>query len=160
MAQLLSYDIVTPLLRLLGWPWWEHMMRKLNSTSSTKILVPIRPLPDDLAEASRLKRVITARRARQHFFAASLLAEPSWGMLLEAYLAFVEQRRISVSALCSAAEVPPTTGLRWLTLLEQEKMLIRIPDSFDRRRVWIELSPRGTSAMKRYFQSISNALPL
>jgi DNA-binding MarR family transcriptional regulator len=79
-------------------------------------------------------------------------------MLLQTYLAFVEQRRIAVSALCDAAAVPSTTGLRWVTALEQEKMLVRIADPLDRRRVWVELSPRGISAMKRYFESIGDAL--
>jgi DNA-binding MarR family transcriptional regulator len=81
-------------------------------------------------------------------------------MLLEAYLAFVEQRRISVSSLCDAAAVPPTTGLRWVNKLEEEQMVVRVPDRLDARRIWIELSPRGVSAMSRYFEAIANALPV
>jgi DNA-binding MarR family transcriptional regulator len=135
-------------------------MRKLKARSGSESVHPLRLLGGDLVEASRLKRVITARQARHHFFAESLLTEPSWGMLLQAYLAFVEQRHISVSALCDAAAVPTTTGLRWVAALEQENMLIRTPDPLDRRRVWVGLSPRGISAMKRYFESIGNALPI
>jgi DNA-binding MarR family transcriptional regulator len=118
-----------------------------------------RPLSDELVLAL-LKRIITARRARRHFFHPSLLAQPSWEMLLEAYLAFLEQREISVSALSDAAAVPSTTGLRWVSKLEDEHMLVRKSDPLDKRRVWIELSPRGISAMTRYFESIANALPV
>jgi DNA-binding MarR family transcriptional regulator len=122
--------------------------------------LPFRPLSDELVLAARLRRVITARQARRHFFHPSLLAQPSWEMLLEAYLAFLEEREISVSALSDAAAVPATTGLRWVSKLEDEQMLVRKSDPLDNRRVWIELSPRGVSAMTRYFESIANALPI
>ena len=81
-------------------------------------------------------------------------------MLLEAYYALLEQRRISVSNLCDAADVSRSTCLRWIKTLQEERMLVRKTDPHDRRTTWVELSPRGESAMRRYFEAIANALPI
>ena len=113
---------------------------------------------DHVRVEQRIKRVLEARRARDQFLPVSLFSDPAWDMLLEAYLAFLEQRRISVSALCHASRAPSTTGLRWLHKLEDEKLVHRTSDPFDARRSWVELSPGGVSAMAAYFDTVGAAL--
>ncbi len=87
-------------------------------------------------------------------FAPELFADPAWDMLLELYALHLEQRRVSVSSLCIAAYVPPTTALRWVAKLEEEGLASRTEDATDGRRTWIELSEEGIERMQRYFETL------
>lgn len=103
----------------------------------------------------RLVRAIqAARRRRDALFAPELFADPAWDMLLELYALHLEQKRVSVSSLCIAAYVPPTTALRWVAKLEEERLATRIEDPTDGRRTWIELSAGGIERMERYFEML------
>jgi DNA-binding MarR family transcriptional regulator len=109
-------------------------------------------LTEDRAEtARRIRSVLKARRQRANFFRADLFADPAWDMLLELYATLLCDRRICVSDLCEASDVPPTTALRWISKLETEGLLIRRGDPFDGRRVWVELSGGGLRAMDAYW---------
>jgi hypothetical protein len=135
-------------------------MRKI--TGAKPVDENVLPFPrslDQVSLAKRLKQLITARRTRERFLPPELFADPAWDMLLEAYLARLEQRRISVSGLGFAARVPPTTAIRWVRKLEDEALFVRVPDPFDQRRFWIELSPDGTSLMTRYLRAVSDVVP-
>ena len=66
----------------------------------------------------------------------------------------MRQRRVTVSSLCIAAAVPSTTALRWLKTLVDRGLLIRRADPTDLRRVYIELSPATSIALRRYFAQL------
>jgi len=107
------------------------------------------------------RRMIAARAARRTFFSPDLFADPAWDILLELYVLRYEQQRISVSSLCIAAAVPPTTALRWIDKLHSENMIQRIRDPLDGRRVWVEISERAFETMDDYFVSLSdNGIPI
>jgi DNA-binding MarR family transcriptional regulator len=59
---------------------------------------------------------------------------------------------MSVSNVCDASAVPPTTALRWIGTLESEGLIVKKSDPLDGRRVFVRLSPKGVSAMEAYFQ--------
>lgn len=111
------------------------------------------------AMPERLVRAVqAARRRRDALFPAELFADPAWDMLLELYALHLEQKRVSVSSLCIAAYVPPTTALRWVAKLEEERLATRTEDPTDGRRTWIQLSAVGIERMKRYFEMLPLAL--
>ena len=58
---------------------------------------------------------------------------------------------MSVSSLCFAAAVPPTTALRWITAMMDIGMLVRRQDLADARRLFIELSADKLAKMHDYF---------
>ncbi|MET0270518.1 MAG: winged helix DNA-binding protein, partial [Sphingomonas sp.] len=62
----------------------------------------------------------------------------------------LERRQVAVSSLCIAAAVPPTTALRWIKLLTEQGLLIRIADPTDGRRVFIELADQAADGMMNY----------
>ena len=98
-----------------------------------------------------------ARRMRAQFFADELFADPAWDMLLDLYAAQLEDRRVSVSSLCIAAAVPPTTALRWIGTLHDAGLFERRADPSDRRRVYVALSTKGLRAMREYVTAIRRA---
>jgi DNA-binding MarR family transcriptional regulator len=78
-------------------------------------------------------------------------------MMLELFHAELTHRRVPVSNLCSAAAVPATTALRWLKMLVEKHVLVRRDDPLDGRRVYVELEPQASDALKRYFGVIADA---
>ncbi|MBO9622088.1 MAG: winged helix DNA-binding protein [Sphingomonas sp.] len=97
--------------------------------------------------AAELRAVLRARRMRAQFFDGELFADPAWDMLLDLFAADIERRRVSVSSLCIAAAVPPTTALRWIGTLHDAGLFERQPDPADRRRAYIALSAKGLEGM-------------
>ncbi|MFX4925881.1 hypothetical protein ABTC31_20055, partial [Acinetobacter baumannii] len=87
----------------------------------------------DGATAAEVRRIIRGRRLRDQFLGDGLFEDPAWDILLDLYAAHLEGTQVSVSSLCIAASVPPTTALRWIGRMSDLGMLERRPDPFDRR---------------------------
>ena len=98
--------------------------------------------------------LINARRHRTRFLPQELFAEPAWDILLDLLRAEIVQERISVSSLCIAAGVPTTTALRYIKSMAEQGVIVRRSDPFDGRRVFVELSPNVSAALRRYFADI------
>lgn len=101
--------------------------------------------------AADIRQIIRLRRQRDHFFVGGLFEDPAWDMLLDLYAAHLERGRVSVSSLCIAAAVAPTTALRWISRMTDAGLFEREADPFDRRRAFLELSPTARQAMTDYF---------
>lgn len=111
------------------------------------------PDPDPRA----VRATIRARRLRDQHFPSELFADPAWDMLLDLYAARLEGRRVSVSSLCIAAAVPPTTALRWIGTMHDANLFGREPDPTDKRRAHITLTERAAAAMRGYFAAAGRA---
>lgn len=101
-----------------------------------------------------IRHLIRIRRVRNQFFNGELFADPAWDMLLDLMAAKLEQKRVAVSSLCIAADVPATTALRWIKTMADNGLFRRIADPTDGRRIFIELSETAFSAMKEYFRAV------
>ena len=104
--------------------------------------------------AETVDRVIRARRMRANYFSEELFADPAWDMLLDLLRAEIAQFRVPVSSLCIAAAVPATTALRWLKTMVAEGLFVRHADPHDGRRVFVELAPTASEALRRYFAKV------
>ena len=104
-----------------------------------------------------IRKVIRARRLRARYFREELFADPAWDMLLDLLQAEIAHLRVPVSSLCIAAAVPPTTALRWLKTLVKEGLFLRRADPHDGRRVFVELAPKTSEALHRYFAEVGQA---
>ena len=94
-------------------------------------------------------------------FFEGLLADPAWDILLDLLRAQLENEQVSVTSLCIAAAVPPTTGLRWIKLLEETGLIERRPDERDRRRSFLAISEDGRDRMLAFYGALKQAgLPL
>ena len=105
--------------------------------------------------AADLRRAIRARRLRDQYFGTGLFEEPAWDMLLDLYAAELEGQRVSVSSLCIAAAVAPTTALRWITRMIEAGLFARAPDPIDRRRAYMMLTPAARGGMQAYAQGLA-----
>jgi hypothetical protein len=113
---------------------------------------PARPPQRYLAVA---RKTYSLRRKRAMIFGnPKLFGEPAWDILLDLYIAYAEGKSVSVTSACIGSAAPPTTGLRWLGMLADEGLVLRENDPEDNRRVLVRLTPRGISAMERFFEAV------
>jgi hypothetical protein len=116
------------------------------------------PAPDDVeTDPGEVRRAIRARRLRDQFFGSGLFEDPAWDMLLDLFAAELEGVQVSVSSLCIAASVAPTTALRWIGKMVDAGLFVREPDPFDRRRAFMTLTPRTSQEMRRYMSASKRA---
>ena len=116
--------------------------------SSLRMIRLTRP---SLPDPRLVRRIIRQRNLRSRFFHPDLFADPAWDMLLDLCAARAEHSRVSVTSLCIASGVPPTTALRWIAQMVEMGLLHRTEDDTDRRRAFITLSDSAADAMARYF---------
>ena len=102
-------------------------------------------------DGEKVRAVIRARRLRSRYFSEDIFADPAWDMLLDLLQAEIAQHRVPVSSLCIAAAVPATTALRWIRTMTEADLFRRRADPHDGRRIFVELSPTASMAMRQYF---------
>ncbi|MEP3225666.1 MAG: hypothetical protein ABJO01_06805 [Parasphingorhabdus sp.] len=101
-----------------------------------------------------IRKLIEARRMRHHYFEAALFSDPAWDMMLDLMAARLEERKVAVSSLCIAANVPPTTALRWIKTMTDQGIFLRKADEEDGRRIFIALNEDASLGMHRYFTAV------
>lgn len=127
-----------------------------SSQAGDRLVAPVRPaLPD----AQLVRQIIRHRQARARFFDGELFADPAWDILLDLTAARSEHTRVSVTSLCIASGVPPTTALRWIGQMTDAGLLRRVEDTSDRRRAFIALTDSAADAMARYFAQVGAKAP-
>ena len=110
-----------------------------------------------LPDPRLVRRIIRQRQLRARFFDGELFADPAWDMLLDLTAARAEHTRVSVTSLCIASGVPPTTALRWIGQMGEAGLFERVEDEADRRRAFIALTDKAADAMARFFAELGNA---
>ena len=107
---------------------------------------------EDEPLAVQVRALLRARRLREQVIGEDIFADPAWDILLDLLAARLEGNRVSVSSLCIAAVVPPTTALRWIRQLTDRGLLRRQADPKDGRRIFIALSDEASDALLRWFR--------
>lgn len=143
--------IARALARLTGDEPGNGMVRSEKGLSP---LIPPAAGDATAIDPGQVRALIRARRLREQFFDREMLGEPGWDILLDLFAAEQEGLRVSVSSLCIAAAVPPTTALRWITGMTEAGMLRRHADPRDRRRAFITLAETASVAMRNYFVAL------
>ena len=140
-------------------------LRQLSRLSSgpaaiSAIVEPVQSSDLPEVSADTVRTVIRARRLRARYFAEDLFADPAWDMLLDLLQAEIAHLRVPVSSLCIAAAVPATTALRWLKTMVAQGLFVRRADPHDGRRVFVELAPDASRALRRYFAEVGKAVAI
>ncbi|WP_066558872.1 winged helix DNA-binding protein [Croceicoccus bisphenolivorans] len=140
----------------------EEDTRGVRSPGLSYMAAETGPLPDSgerhlrLPSAALVREIIRQRQLRSRFFEGDLFADPAWDILLDLTAAYIEGQQVSVSSLCIAACVPPTTALRWIGQMTESGLLDRVRDPADKRRAFVELSSKARDAMAAYFDRLDN----
>ena len=113
--------------------------------------------PNPGISAREIRQAIKSRRLRDQFFDRGLFEDPAWDMLLDLFAAELEDVAVSVSSLCIAAAVAPTTALRWIAKLTDAGLLERRPDPFDKRRAYMSLGEPARTGLNGYCAAVLNA---
>nr|WP_243848373.1 hypothetical protein [Sphingomonas insulae] len=103
------------------------------------------------------KQLLAQRMARFDHFPAELFHEPAWDMLLALFVAHEERRTMNVKTLVASAQAPVTTSQRWIDHLHKLKLIDRVIDPVDRRRMEISLSDSGYTAITAYLRRLGAA---
>ncbi len=90
----------------------------------------------------------SARNARDRALGADLFVNPAWDILLELFVDHLRGKRSAVTKVCLSSTAPLTTALRWVTALEAQRLVERVPDAQDRRRTFLLLTPEGIQGME------------
>ena len=105
----------------------------------------------------RLARwIYKARRRRESYFPPDLFGEPSWDMLLDLYAASAGGRDIGVTSLCLASNVPATTALRWVGILEERGLVEKRRAAHDARLHYVRLSKAAFRDMRKYLIEVDD----
>lgn len=115
-------------------------LREINRLVTDYIHAPARVSDGSHDLLKTAENIILARAKRRKYLRSSLFIEPDWDMLLDLYVAGLRDRTIAVTSLCIAANAPPTTALRHISVMVQHGEIIRVPDPEDRRRAYLKLS--------------------
>lgn len=103
---------------------------------------------------ARAREILAHRKMRRRFLPAELFHEPAWDMLIALFISHDDRRPTNVKALVAMADAPVTTSQRWIEHLHKLKLIDRVIDPVDRRRVEISLSNAGYEAVKAYLHAI------
>ena len=96
------------------------------------------------------RAVARNRKLRNNYFGADLFGEPAWDILLDLFVNAIEGKRVSTTSVCIGADVPTTTGLRYLTLLEERGLVARATSEKDARVTYVSLTKDGMEKMKAF----------
>lgn len=105
---------------------------------------------DSLVERAKVE--LKTRQHRRRHFPSSFFGEPVWDMLIALYLS--QERRETVCNLIYGCDLPHTTGLRWLEVLDNHDLIRRKPHHKDKRVTLVELTEGGQYALESYFLTI------
>lgn len=105
----------------------------------------------DRRRAAFIRVLMAFRRQRDSVFPQAAGTDANWLILVELYLAAIEQRRESISSLCVASGAPSTTALRYIKSLNEQGIVVRDPDPEDGRRVFVSMQPDSVERMKKLF---------
>lgn len=128
-------------------------IRTVGPNSAAACLMPDGPTDHGLRKAAAV--LAAARKQRSRALPAELLGEPAWDILLELFAHPAPQ---SMKSIRIGAGVPLTTTLRWISLLDQQGLVIQFPDPGDARRTLVQLTPMGESKVAEAVIAIRSAI--
>lgn len=101
-----------------------------------------------------VRQEIGLRRRRDALLGSAdeaVFGEPGWDILLDLYQADGSRNAVATLSIARAANIAPTSLLRWLAVLTERGWITRTRDTFDRRRVSVGLTSAGRSLVEQCF---------
>lgn len=96
------------------------------------------------------ERILEKRRLRDDFFDRELFGEPVFEILLYLFVSAIKKRAVSQADACAVAGVPCTSGMRYVSAMIAEGLVVHTSRDVDARRRGVTLSPTALDNMTRY----------
>lgn len=155
-----------------GWPSKTSRVTTQISALADQLWILTRELDNALAnesdhsDATRaidtvvvLEQYLKMRRLREKEF-PKLFCDPGWDMILLLYVARKTGRKIKTSAIAGLINVPGTTSLRYIDLLEARSLIERMRDPRDARRKWVSLTTNGCDLVEGYISVMAKQIAI
>lgn len=136
--------------------WMTSHVSLFGAAQRRQLMATVEPMGEAVPENPRvtLRRaadhIRASRRLRDDFFAADMFGEPAFDLLLDLFIQELDGQNAYTTSLAVASGAPLTTALRQITMLVERGYARRVPDPVDRRRVMVQLTENGATAMWRY----------
>jgi DNA-binding MarR family transcriptional regulator len=115
-------------------------------------------VPEQLSPSAVARLIITTRDLRDRTLPGMRFTDPAWDILLDLFIATRRGQALTVSDVGLASRVPHTTALRWVDYLIDKGALESEPDSNDKRRRLIRLTPDYLARMEGLLETISASI--
>lgn len=139
-----------------------EVRRFLASADALLVRISRAPSEDDRAEPSPValaRWLLDARGSIGQMLNPALFGDPAFDMLLDVFIDEEEGRAVSISSVCAASGVTEMTALRWLNVLQAEGFVSRTPDSDDRGRVLLNLTPSTRGSIREWLRRAGRRFP-
>lgn len=136
----------------------EEVFRKVKMKARAAAAPDAVSLPPSLdCNLSLARQIVHRRRCREQLLGSDMFHDPVWDMMLDLFINAESLRQVSVSSLCIAANVPATTALRHIALMQQKGVVERRQDPHDNRRAFIILTPEWHAKLDQLLTSWRSA---
>jgi DNA-binding MarR family transcriptional regulator len=102
-----------------------------------------------IAYHDRARRLIALRSQRNAVLGKDLFGDPAWDILLDIYDAEGRREELVISSISLLTGIPQSTTTRWLAILQDRGLILRIGDDLDGRRTKVTLSPAGRQRLEK-----------
>jgi len=130
-----------------------HSLAKSAEAAPESVREEVTSATLDISEEA-VTQFIGAWQVRSAHLPSELVVDPAWGMLLELLQAEIQGRRVSLARLCKVSGVSASNAMRWLKALERRELVVRGAHPGNADKEFVELSQKGSSALRRYFHEV------
>lgn len=123
----------------------NRMLRRIAPAEASAAPPRGRPAID----APLIRAILAARRQRDRAMGLAI-GEAAWTLLLEAYAAHLEGRRIATTGLGAPSGLSRSTAHRWVLWLVERGLLVRRADPRDERVGLIALTDECAGRLRTY----------
>jgi DNA-binding MarR family transcriptional regulator len=96
----------------------------------------------DQAESIRRSIII-----RNNLFPRRMLSDPVWEIMLFLYASSRNGDRVSITQICEATDIPPTTVLRTVGNMKRRGLLVINRDNLDNRKKSVQLTTQTKTSL-------------
>ena len=109
---------------------------------------------NSLELAKKATLLLRQAKMREKYLPRELLGEPAWNILLDLFVQFAGDAKVSSTSLCIAADCPQSTALRYLGRLEEAGLIEREDSRHDGRVTLYGLTKQGVVAVGRVLEKV------
>ena len=112
---------------------------------------------DDRRLIQLARRHYDLRRVRDEIFSSfDIFGEASWDMMLSLFAAQLDDKQVSIGALCSVSGVSINSAMRWIALLEDTGLIVRYSDDRDPHIEFMRLTPYARGLIANYLTRVAS----